>query len=605
MAHSRKSPTGTGLWLLLMALLAVSPPPAVAAPPLPPNQLLLEPTPDLFRLTGQSSSDANARIVSDQGPGFDRAWRIEVRKQPQDEFQLQFVSPVAGQLHRGDTVLLSVWARVLDSSNPDHHGCIGLVLEQSADPYDKVLNRRFDLGSDWQRLDAAAKVTQDFGRIGAQVALRLGYFPQTVEIGGVELRRFDPSVPLADVPQTPMTYPGRQPDAAWRREAENRIESIRKALLTVRVIDSAGRPVEGAAIQLRMRRQAFAFGCAYNDSRVAGAQAQSADSQTYRRHFLELFNTGVDEVGMKWPNWENPATRQSTLQSLQWMREHNIAVRGHNIIWPGWQHLPSDLRPLANDPAALKTRIDDHIHDITRVLAGQVIEWDVVNEPQRNRDLMNILGDDAVAGWFKLAGQYDPAARLYLNETPVPTVPPRDQRYDILFNRVRALQQLGAPIGGIGMESHFGDGLTSPLDLIAIFDRFATLGIPIRITELDIDVADEQLQADYFRDFLTVSFSHPEINGILLWGFWESQDWRPDAALFRKDWSIKPNGQVWKDLVLGKWWTRADGFSAADGTFSTRGFLGDYDVKVTAGNRSQSSKFFLPHDGRAVDIVLK
>ncbi len=592
------------MWLLT-ALFAVSPPPVVAAPPLPPNQLLLESTPDLFRLTGQASSDANARIVSDQGPGFDRAWRIEVRKQPQDEFQLQLVSPVAGQLHRGDTVLLSVWARVPDNSNPDHHGCIGLVLEQSADPYDKVLNRRFDLGSDWQRLDAAAKITQDFGRIGAQVALRLGYFPQTLEVGGVELRRFDPSVPLADVPQTPMTYPGRQPDAAWRREAEDRIESIRKALLSVRVIDSAGRPVEGAAIQLRMRRQAFAFGCAYNDSRVAGAQAQSADSQTYRRHFLELFNTGVDEVRMKWPNWENPASRQIALQSLHWMREHNIAIRGHNIIWPGWQHLPSDLRPLANDPAALKTRIDDHIRDITTALAGRVIEWDVVNEPQRNRDLMNILGDDAVAGWFKLACQYDPAARLYLNETPVPTVPPRDQRYDVLFNRVRALQQLGAPIGGIGMESHFGDALTSPLDLIAIFDRFATLGIPIRITELDIDVADEQLQADYFRDFLTVSFSHPEINGILLWGFWESQDWRPDAALFRKDWSIKPNGQVWKDLVLGKWWTRADGDSAADGTFSTRGFLGDYDVKVTAGNRSQSSTFSLPHDGRVVDVVLK
>jgi endo-1,4-beta-xylanase len=155
------------------------------------------------------------------------------------------------------------------------------------------------------------------------------------------------------------------------------------------------------------------------------------------------------------------------------------------------------------------------------------------------------------------------------------------------------------------MESHFGDGLISPVDLIAIYDRFATLGIPIRITELDIDATDEQLQADYFRDFLTVSFSHPEINGILLWGFWEDQDWRPDAALFRKDWTIKPNGQVWKDLVLGKWWTRADGFSAADGTYSTRGFLGDYEMKVTAGNRSQSIAFSLPHEGRAVDVVLK
>ena len=598
-----------GLWLLVTALLAVSAPMVVgglsALRPLPPNELLLESSPDIFRLVGQAASQAKARIVSVQGSGFDRAWRIEVQKQPEDEFQLQLVSSVAGQLHRGDTVLLSVWARVLDSSSPDHQGCIGLVLEQSADPYDKVLNRRFDLGSDWQRFDVAAKVNQDFGHIGAQVALRLGYFPQTVEVGGVELRRFDASVPLAELPQTPVTYRGRAADAPSRREAEQRIESLRKGLLTVRVTDSAGRPVEGAAIQVRMTRQAFAFGCAYNDSRVAGAQDQSADSQAYRAHFLELFNTGVDEVGMKWPNWENAASRQTTMRSLQWMHEHHIDVRGHNIVWPGWHHLPSDLPALANDPAALETRIDDHIRDITRALAGQVIEWDVVNEPQLNHDLMHALGDDAVAGWFKLAGQCDPAARLYLNETPVPTVPPRDQRYDVLYNRVRALQRSGAPIGGIGMESHFGDGLTSPMDLIAIYDRFATLGIPIRITELDIDTADEQLQADYLRDFLIVSFSHPEINGILLWGFWEGQDWRPDAALFRRDWRIKPNGQVWKDLVLGKWWTSADGFSAADGTYSTRGFLGDYDVKVIAGNRSQSRVVSLPHEGHVVDVVLK
>ena len=111
------------------------------------------------------------------------------------------------------------------------------------------------------------------------------------------------------------------------------------------------------------------------------------------------------------------------------------------------------------------------------------------------------------------------------------------------------------------MQAHFRDELISPAELLVIYDRFAALGIPIRITELDIDTADEQLQADYFRDFLTASFSDPEINGILLWGFWEGQHWRPDAALFRNDWSIKPNGQVWKDLVL-KWWrTNSEGTS--------------------------------------------
>ena len=116
------------------------------------------------------------------------------------------------------------------------------------------------------------------------------------------------------------------------------------------------------------------------------------------------------------------------------------------------------------------------------------------------------------------------------------------------------------------MQAHFSDELISPAKLLAIYDRFAALGIPIRITELDIDTVDEQLQADYFRDFLTASFSDPEINGILIWGFWEGQHSHGGTALFRKDWSIKPNGQVWKDLVMNRWRTNCDGTSSDDGT---------------------------------------
>ncbi len=229
----------------------------------------------------------------------------------------------------------------------------------------------------------------------------------------------------------------------------------------------------------------------------------------------------------------------------------------------------------------------------------------MVNEPYLNNDLMHILGSDAMANWFKVARQADPSAHLYLNEADVPNSPPGDRRYDALYNLVRALQKEGAPIGGIGMQGHFEDNLVSPVDLLAIYDRFATLGIPIRITELDIATADEQLQADYFRDFLTASFSDPEINGIVLWGFWAGQDWRPSAALYRKDWSIKPNGQVWKDLVLGKWWTNADGGTGTDGTYSTPGFLGDYEVIVTAGQLRRSVRISLPHQGRTVEVVLK
>ena len=117
---------------------------------------------------------------------------------------------------------------VLDSSRPDHQGCIGLVLEQSADPFDKVLNRRFDIKSDWQRLDVAAKVQQNFVQL-LPGRIAVGIFPANGLVGGVEVRRFDPTVPLANLPQTPLTYRGREADAPCGRDAEQRIDSLRKA----------------------------------------------------------------------------------------------------------------------------------------------------------------------------------------------------------------------------------------------------------------------------------------------------------------------------------------------------------------------------------------
>jgi len=591
-------------WLMLAVLMVPAAHAGVLS--LPPNRLVLSSTPDpeQFRLVGQAASEAEANVVGVRSQPFDSAWNINIQGQPLAEYQIQLAAHVRQKLNKGDTVWLAVWARAPRSSSPDLQGRIGLVLEQIADPYDKVLMRRFDVGPDWQEFNLAGKLKHDFPSDNLQVCIRLGFFPQTVEVGGIELRSFDSSIALSDLPQTPMTYLGRAPDAAWRAQANERIDSIRKSKLTIRVTSGKGEPIRGAAVQVRMIRQAFPFGCAYTPDRFPEDGRETADDLAYQQHFTELFNIGVDEFAMKWPDWENPAKQQAALYALHWMRAHNIPVRGHNLVWPGWRHLPADMKSEVNDHDGLHRRIADHIQDEAGKLAGQVCEWDVVNEPYLNNDLMRILGDEAMGDWFRLARQSDSNAPLYLNETDVPTSPPSDRRYDVLYSQIQALLREGAPIGGLGMQAHFRDELISPAKLLVIYDRFASLGIPIRITELDIDTADEQLQADYFRDFLTASFSDPEINGILIWGFWEGQHWRPDAALFRKDWSIKPNGQVWKDLVLNRWRTNSDGTSSADGTYSTRAFLGEYSITVTVDGRSFTKEVWLPNVGYTADFKL-
>jgi len=112
------------------------------------------------------------------------------------------------------------------------------------------------------------------------------------------------------------------------------------------------------------------------------------------------------------------------------------------------------------------------------------------------------------------------------------------------------------------------------------------------------------LQADYTRDFLTAMFGHPAVKGLLTWGFWEGRHWRPNGAYFRRDWSIKPAGQAWLDLVLNAWWTRFSGSTDDTGKVATRGFLGEYEIVATKGGARQTEKVTLSTGGAKVTIKL-
>lgn len=572
---------------------------------LPPGRVLFDSDRMDLKLMGAAASDARLEAVSVAGQPFKRAYRATVTRRPKETYQIQAHHRLEAPLPKGHTMMYTGYLRAVRTEDETAEAKVGAVVEQAGEPFYKEVHQEVTARGQWQPFYLPFRVRDNHTETGSQLTLRVGYAPQTVEFGGVRLIDLGPDASPESLPRTRMTYKGHEPDAPWRKAAAERIERHRKGDLSIEVVDASGQPVQGAQVSVRMRRHAFEFGCVYNVSRIVGGAASQPDSRIYREKFVELFNVAVDEWAMKWPAWEDPQARQSAIQSVAWMREHGIPVRGHTMVWPSWRRTPKNLPELANDPAALRQRVADHIASVGGAFAGQVIDWDVVNEPYTHYDILEILGRDVMAEWFKLARQADPNAVLYLNEAGQPNSPPNSERYDVLERDVRMLLDAGAPIGGIGMQGHFGQHLNSPEELLAIYDRFAKLGLPIKITELDVDHPDETLQAEYLRDFMIVSFSHPSINGILMWGFWESQHWRPNAALWRKDWSIKPAGEAWLDLVRNQWWTKHDGQTDTQGALSVRGFLGEYEVSATLNNRTTEARVSLPREGAAVRLVLE
>ena len=320
---------------------------------------------------------------------------------------------------------------------------------------------------------------------------------------------------------------------------------------------------------------------------------------------VKYFTRVVVENDLKWQSWDHPVNHAKILQAAVWLQARHIELRGHNLIWPSWHFSPKDLQALKDQPEALRQRINSHIENEVSTLKGHVVDWDVINEPYSNHDVMDVLGDKEMIAWFKLARRCDPAVRLYLNDYAILTGGGLDTKHQDHFEKtLRFLKDGGAPITGLGMQSHFGGSPTPPERMLAILNRYAALGLDISITEHDIDTTDEQLQAEFTRDFLTTVYSHPAVVAVLTWGFWEQSHWRPNAAYYRSDWSLTPAGQVWLDLVTKKWWTNATTETGADGRARVRGFLGDYEITVTHQGITKTVKTALPSAGKQVEIRL-
>ncbi|MGA2440965.1 MAG: endo-1,4-beta-xylanase [Tepidisphaeraceae bacterium] len=547
---------------------------------LPPGgQLLAKSGLTPFTLFGVQQELGKFRIVDVEHSDFKQAMEIETSAGARAEWNVQIVAPVNQAVKKGDVLLACFWLRCIQSMTGE--GYTAFEFEQNHGEFDKAVDFKISGGRDWKEVFVPFESDRDFSAGETRICFRAGYDRQTIQIGGVEVRNYRTAVKFSDLPRTKITYAGREPDAAWRQDALRRIEKIRKGDLNVCVTDAAGAPIPGASVHAVLRRHAFGFGTCVDAQWLLG---KGADNDRYRQTILSLFNRAVFENDMKWPEvWKG--VPPDVDRALKWLKEHDIAVRGHNLVWPSWRWLPPELKAYEHDPKRLRDITARHITDTVAHFRGQLDEWDVVNEPFTNHDLFDLLGGGPIViEWYNLAHAADPSCRLFLNDFGVLDGGAYNEHRENFYDNIKYLKDNGAPIGGIGIQSHFGTELAAPADIIKILDRFSTFGLPIEATEVSFNLQDRQLQAEYLRDYMIALFSEPRVQDIILWGFWAKRHWRPGAALYDEQWNMRPIAQAWIDLTQKQWTTDLTSDTNGDGVTDIRGFYGTYDVTVTAGS---------------------
>jgi GH35 family endo-1,4-beta-xylanase len=252
----------------------------------------------------------------------------------------------------------------------------------------------------------------------------------------------------------------------------------------------------------------------------------------------------------------------------------------------------------------LRNRVLEHIEDVAGAVAGRLVDWDVINENYWNHDLMDILGNHVMVDWFEKAHEVDPHAKLYLNDNNIISAGALDETHrEFYIETAQYLLDQGAPLHGLGTQCHFGSNPTPPERIWAVLDELDDLGLEIQATEFDIDSDDPEYQVNYTRDFMTAYFAHPSTVGILMWGFWEGKHWRPKAALWDRDWNLRPHGRTWIDLVTETWWTDETLATDTAGQASLRGFLGAYTIAVRLDERTLTAEFHHRPGGTTVEVV--
>ena len=596
---------------------------------------------DLFKFVSVQG-DASAEKVTVDGPGFKRAWRITSVRKPQEwmtHLQTQRTDPIK----RGDVIYATAWVRAIQIPDGKPQGRGRLYADTKASGY--LCANDFEIPMRWTRVHFAMTASHDLvGEDRMHWMFTFGHTPQTIEFGGLQAVNLGPNVEKSKLPHEALVlkYTGREADAPWRKEALARIEKIRKGDLTVHVTDAAGKPIADAKVKVEMKRHAYGFGTNFpismlpaeyqqikplNDDFKRTAGASPADKERLQTELLRLFNCTNGGLPA-WSTWGGADTRISQsdiLGGLRWLTEHNIPCYDQGVIYPSPEFNSPDANKLfeAGNKEEFRKALRDWVFISAKQFSPPMRSMQIANEIEGRPQYTNLLGRESVPEWFKWVKEANPNLAAQINgpyrlgEMQIKTANrgqawPESDGLQYYYDLISWLTKQGAPIDWIGFQNHAGVGAAGPEAMLATLDAFAAFGKELQITEYEMGVQDgndpaqRQYQADYTRDFFIAVFSHPSTTRIMLQDFWQPAAWQFEAAscFFNKDWSMNLHGKAYEELVLKQWWTRQDGRTGATGDFATRGFLGEYEVIVTAGGKNKTVQTKLTKSGVTLKVQL-
>lgn len=290
---------------------------------------------------------------------------------------------------------------------------------------------------------------------------------------------------------------------------------------------------------------------AYNDYFKIGVAIgprtlETDQAELILEQFVSLTAENVMKIGPIHPkrdsfNW-GPAD-----QIAEFARSNDMVMRGHTLCWhnqvPDWLFILGEQEVIRD---TLLNRLKFHVTEVVSRYKDIVYAWDVVNEAisdkdgeqYRNNKWFEIVGEDYIAKAFQYAHETDPDAMLFYNDYGVVNPVKREKIYLMIKN----LLGQGVPIHGIGIQAHWSIEKPTEEELVKTIELFASLGLKIHITELDISIypsredqeisqaefleTAEQKQVEQYQMIFNVFRKYKDhIENVTFWGISDRRSW--------------------------------------------------------------------------------
>ncbi|MBL7184946.1 MAG: endo-1,4-beta-xylanase [Phycisphaerae bacterium] len=369
----------------------------------------------------------------------------------------------------------------------------------------------------------------------------------------------------------------------WRAEVRERTEQVRKRDVALTVLGPDARPAAGAQVRIRQIRNHFAFGSTINKLLL-----ESGGNNRYAEFVRNHYEWAVFENEARWGNTERIQGQVSYADAdamYAWCRDHGITLRGHPMYWAVEQFVPSWVKALST--AGLRAAVENRMERAMSHFKDKFVHWDINNEMVTGHYYKDRLGEDIRLWMFQRAHEIDPDCQLFVNDYNIIAW---GDNLDAYIQLILWLLDNGAPVHGIGVQSHFDAGF-DPVGVLDRLGQIASLGLPVWVSEFDMAAPNEHIRADNLEDFYRIAFSHPAVHGITMWGFWENSHWRENCYIVNADWSLNEAGRRYEAL-RAEWRTETEGVTDASGTARFRGFHGTYEITVSFSDSSAMTTTF-------------